>query len=125
MEALMGALDEDDDEDESEIVFEEVVAQEENVSTASSGGTPRNDEHVPDVGNETGSTKPIILEDSVPSNAVSATDEIADLLADANLNIEEDVDALLTGDGVENMIDLDMDDDEDLVDLESFLSKQG
>ena len=44
------------------------------------------------------------------------------LLADANMNLDEDMDALLAGVG--DGVDLDADMDADLEDLENFLSQK-
>jgi tensin len=61
--------------------------------------------------------------DTAPSVTTSDdTDEVAALLADADLNLEGDVDALLAEAGGEDGLDLDFD-DEELEDLENFLSK--
>lgn len=124
MEALMGALGEEGEPDDGPeaVIFDysssvptsdatsdaKVPATSDSASAASSCKTPEagsgNTEKAPSVTNS------------------DEIDDVAALLADADLNLDGDVDALLADTGGDDGIDLDFDDDE-LEDLENFLSK--
>lgn len=135
MEALMGALDDDDTEEEQEITFED----EEAPKTADAAGAVAQGtkEQTPSAGDA--AVVATSATDATPSAASapesdskkSSVDDMAALLEDANLNLDEDMDALLAGAGTDvadtaadddDMLNLGID-DEELEDLENFLSK--
>lgn len=146
MEALMGALGEEEDDKQHEvevIIFEEdsshnprtssnrADSADNNIKMVETGGGKISDDDANDsiCRSTTGSE---FARGNVPDHSTgfdSAGSDIADveaLLADANMNLEGDVDALLKQSGVEldeNLLNVDDDDDDDLEDLENFLSK--
>lgn len=134
MEALMGALGDDDDNDDDDddhevVVFEDSPAPKEQESTSAVETTSA----VTDEGAtfEAGSRhkEPAVADSgsgAAPLEQQSEVDAMANLMAEANMNLEDDMDALLKGAGGEGLSDddlLNLDvDDAELDDLESFLS---
>lgn len=122
MEALMGALGEEGEEPENgpeAVIFDY------------SSSVPSNAAPTDATGDTTSAASSVAAAEPGSGDAAKApsvitsddTDDVAALLADADLNLDGDVDALLADAGGDDGMDLDFDDDE-LEDLENFLSKQ-
>jgi len=130
MEALMGALDDDDNDDDDHefIVFDDGPAPKEQDSTSAVETTSATAEEGATSDAGSSHKEPAVADSSSPTVPAeqSEDDEMANLMAEANMNLEDDMDALLAGAGGEGLSDddlLNLDvDDAELDDLESFLS---
>jgi tensin len=137
MEALMGALDDEDEvgnaEDEEEIVFDNTDVQTKpavaaptivaipDAGSEQDDGTQSSSENALSSAAEgsTGASTPV-RQDSSAGESSQAADDVAALLEDADLDLDVDMDGMLDDDDVDDDL-LDLDDD-DLEDLEKFLS---
>lgn len=122
MEALMGALDDDNDEvddHDHEIVAFDFPEKEENATVTASVETEECATFAAGIQNE-----PIPAPTDAASDRKREDDDMAKLMAEATMNLDEDMDALFAGgDGLsdDDLLNLDVDDAE-LDDLENFLS---
>jgi hypothetical protein len=143
MEALMGALDDEDaveeeDDTEEQIVFEDTdgsfgetkpaaaaptIAEIPSAESEQDDGTEGSSEKALSStgGGSTGASTPVHQE-STAGESSQDTDDVAALLADADLNLDDDMGDLLEDDGDVDDDLLDLYDDDDLEDLEKFLS---
>jgi hypothetical protein len=143
MEALMGALDDEDvgeeeDDTEEQIVFEDTegtfsesklvaaaptIAEIPGAESEQDDGTEGSSEKALSsaAGGSTGASTPVHQE-STAGESSEDVDDVAALLADADLNLDDDMDDLLEDDGDVDDDLLDLYDDDDLEDLEKFLS---
>ena len=125
MEALMGALDGNDEDDEVDGRHDEVV------SFDTSPEKERDDAATGSAGAEQSATfeagiqkEPIPDSTSADHDRKPEDDDMAKLLAEANMNLDDDMDALFAGGNglsADDLLNLDVDDAE-LDDLENFLS---
>jgi len=132
MEALMGALDDDDhdedhDDDHDVIVFDSSEPQQ-GQAAASAPETVASTKTEENAASEAASGfGEAVAQVSETTSKPSEDDEMAILLAEANMALDDDMDALLEGAGGgeglsdDDLLNLDVDDAE-LDDLESFLS---
>jgi hypothetical protein len=123
MEALMGALDDDDDEvdgHDHEVVAFDTTAEKEHVATATASAGAEEC-----ATSDTGIQKePLPESTGAAGNPKQEDDDMARLMAEATMNLDDDMDALFAGGGGlsdDDLLNLDVDDAE-LDDLENFLS---
>lgn len=135
MDALIGALDEDGGTDETEtIVFHSASGDDEKQKSSSappSMGVPpseKKQDTAPSADSSDPKPKEPIPTSGGTEGTTGDTEENSDdndmdtLLADANMNLDDDMDNLLAGVGDGDFMDDDM--DADLEDLENFLSQK-